>query len=147
MSENFQTKSGLSLLLLEETPDAKEFNALRELMNWRLMSEKATTTALNNSLYSCCVRHHSRLIGFARVIGDGAMYHYVQDVMIHPEFQGQGIGKVIMQRIEDWLNRVQQQGCTMALLAAEGKEGFYKKFGYQERPGLNTGAGMSKIPD
>lgn len=145
MSDNLQSKNGLCLSIDEDTPTATEFNHLRALVGWRLMTDDATQRALQNSLYCCSVRYHSQLIGFARVIGDGAMYYYVQDVMIHPQYQRQGIGYQLMQRVEQWLSSVQQSGGTVALLAAAGKEDFYQQFGYQPRPGVQMGAGMSKF--
>jgi Acetyltransferase (GNAT) family. len=44
------------------------------------------------------------IIGFGRVIGDGGIYLYIQDVIVLPEFQGQGIRKYIMNAIKDYLN-------------------------------------------
>lgn len=126
-------------------PSVAEFNALRGLVGWRLMSEQATKNALDGSLLCCCARNNSHLLGFGRIIGDGAMYYYLQDVMIHPEHQNKGIGKVIMQHLESWLTENMQSGATAALLAAHGKEGFYSTYGYSIRPGSNTGAGMSKF--
>ena len=46
-----------------------------------------------------------RAIGMGRVVGDGAMYSYVQDVVVAPEYQRRGIGtemlRVLIDRIPD----------------------------------------------
>ena len=128
-----------------ELPDAAQFNALREMIGWRCMTEVQTQSSLEQSLFAISVRHQHRLVGFARVIGDGVMYFYVQDVMVHPGFQNQGIGQRMMQMLESWLDKNTQQGSTVGLLSAEGKEGFYQRFGYQCRPAKGIGAGMSRF--
>lgn len=128
-----------------ESPSVKEFNSLREAVGWRLMSEKATQRSLYGSLFCCCVREQQKMVGFGRIIGDGAMYFYLQDVMIHPDHQGKGVGSSVMQHLEAWLADHLAPGGTAALLAATGKEGFYKRYGYQVRPDKDTGAGMSKF--
>lgn len=125
-------------------PSAKEFNNLREQVGWRLLGLDATELALYNSLVCCSARVKGEFVGFGRFVGDGVMYFYLQDVMIHPDFQNEGIGKQVMENLESWLEKHMQYGSTAALLAAENKEGFYKQFRYQLRPGPNMGAGMSK---
>lgn len=125
-------------------PSAEEFNHLRSLVGWRLMEAEATQTALSNSLVCCSARVNGDLVGFGRFIGDGVMYFYLQDVMIHPDFQSEGIGTRLMEELESWLAKQMRYGSTAGLLAAENKEGFYQQFNYQLRPGVNMGAGMSK---
>ena len=85
------------------------------------------------------------LMGFARGIGDGQMYFYVQDVMVHPSLQGQGPGRILLNRIEQWLAAQVQPGATVALMAAKGKEAFYQQYGYLVRDGATLGADMSKF--
>jgi ribosomal protein S18 acetylase RimI-like enzyme len=45
------------------------------------------------------------VIGFRRVIGDGGIYLYIQDVIVLLEFQRQGIGKCIMDAIMGYLKK------------------------------------------
>lgn len=40
-----------------------------------------------------------RLIGLIRVVGDGVYIAYIQDVLVHPDYQRQGIGKYLMQKM------------------------------------------------
>ena len=72
------------------------------------------------------VYHSGRLIGFGRAISDGAYQAAVYDCAVLPEFQGRGVGKIIMNRILAELSH-----CNLILYASPGKEGFYKKHGFR----------------
>lgn len=81
----------------------------------------------------------SRLIGFGRAISDGAYQAAVYDVAVVPEFQGRGIGTIIMQKILERLS-----GCNVILYAARGKEEFYRKLGMRK---MKTGMALFKNPE
>ena len=38
----------------------------------------------------------ARLIGLIRIVGDGASIVYIQDLLVHPDFQGKGIGSALL---------------------------------------------------
>jgi GNAT superfamily N-acetyltransferase len=40
-----------------------------------------------------------RVVGMGRLVGDGVKYFYVQDVAVIPEYQGQGVGKAIIDQL------------------------------------------------
>lgn len=101
--------------------------------------------SLENSLFHVTVRSKSQLIGMGRVIGDGVMFFYVQDVVVDPDFQNQGLGDALMQEIEQYLSLNAKAGSTIALLSAQGKELFYSRYGYIERSGFPLGKGMCKF--
>lgn len=60
----------------------------------------------------------------ARVIGDGGMTSYVQDVIVEPAHQGQGIGGQQMGRVMAYIGAHAVPGAVVGLMAAAGKEGF-----------------------
>ena len=71
------------------------------------------------------VYHADRLIGFGRAISDGAYQAAIYDCAVLPEFQGKGIGTIIMKNI---LPRISH--CNIILYASPGKEGFYQTHGF-----------------
>jgi ribosomal protein S18 acetylase RimI-like enzyme len=73
------------------------------------------------------VYHADRLIGFGRAISDGAYQAAIYDCAVLPEFQGKGIGKIILKSI---LSRI--SNCNVILYATPGKEGFYQKLGFRK---------------
>lgn len=50
-------------------------------------------TAFSNSLLVLGAYESHRLIGLLRAVGDGASVLYIQDLLVHPDFQRRGIGK------------------------------------------------------
>jgi len=66
------------------------------------------------------------LIGFGRAISDGYIQAAIYDVVVLPDFQGDGIGRQIIDKIVDSL-----PGCNFILYAAPGKEPFYQKLGFR----------------
>ncbi len=127
-------------------PGAEEFIALRAKIGWSTPSIQTTQHSIDNSLFWVCLRDQSQqLMAIARVIGDNAMYYYIQDVIVAPEYQGQGLGKRLMEQIENYLAQACQPGSTIGLLAAHGKEAFYQKFGYSLRDGKQLGLALCKF--
>lgn len=108
-----------------------------------MLEDWVVKKALKNDLYSVCVFDENNLIGIGRVIGDGGIYFYIQDVIVHPDYQGKGVGKTIMERIELFLRGKADNNSFIGLMAAEGVKDFYRGFGYEER--AENRPGMYKI--
>lgn len=131
------------LVFIEEAPSAAEYLDLRKTAGWGGFDPDAVAIGLSNSLYCISVRNNQKnLIGFGRVIGDGAMTFYIQDILVKKDLQSTGIGSQIMKRIMDYLSIKACDNAIVGLLSAKGKESFYKKFGFISRPNKDYGCGM-----
>ncbi len=128
-----------------EQPSVNSFIQLRKKIGWGDLKYEFAQASIENSLYHVSITHHSTLVAMGRVVGDGVMYFYIQDVIVAPEFQGNGLGTIIMEHIESYLAGSAVKGSTIGLLAAKGKEGFYKKFSYTERSGDPLGLALCKF--
>ncbi|WDD99923.1 GNAT family N-acetyltransferase [Thalassomonas actiniarum] len=127
------------------SPSVAEFAGLREKIGWGQTDKAMAATSLANSLFHVLLRDQDKLIAMGRVIGDGAMFFYIQDVIVDPDYQQQGLGHIIMKQIESYLLTAAKTGATVGLLAARGKEGFYRRYGYRDRCGETLGLGMCKF--
>jgi len=88
-------------------------------------------TVFTNSKFKCFVFDEGNLIGGGRALADGLDCSYLADVAVHPDYQGTGIGKKIIQNLID-----QSQGHKKIILYANpGTEGFYVKLGFKK---MNT---------
>ena len=68
-----------------------------------------------------------RLVGFARVITDGVYRATLWDVVVHPDYQGRGVGEELMNRI---LTHPVLSTVEKFWLNTRDKHGFYEKFGF-----------------
>ncbi len=121
-------------ITVERSPTPEEYQKLRESVGWGKLAPRAMGIGVDHSLYSVCVIHEGEMIGCGRVIGDGGIYFYIQDVIVSPAFQGKGVGKCIMDAIMGYLSNHAHPGAFVGLMAAKGSSKFYEKYGFTERP-------------
>ena len=88
---------------------------------------KVHKKAFENSYVTVFVYLDKRMIGFGRAISDGAYQAAIYDCAVVPDFQGKGIGRIIMKHI---LSKVSH--CNIILYASPGKEGFYQKHEFRK---------------
>jgi len=67
-------------------------------------------------------------VGFARVITDSTTFGYLADVFILPEFQGKGLGKLLIKTIMECPDF---QGFRSWSLATKDAHGLYAQFGFK----------------
>lgn len=70
-------------------------------------------------------------IGFARVLTDFTTFAYLADVFILPAYQGQGLGKWLVQSI---LAHPELQGLRRWTLYTKDAHGLYAQFGFLPEP-------------
>ena len=120
-----------------------EFQQMRATTGWAMLEDSVVERGLEKDLHSVCVSYNGKLIGIGRVIGDGAMYFYIQDIIVIPEYQKKGIGNLIMENIEDYIQKNTFNNSFIGLMAANGVKGFYNRYGFVER--TDNRPGMSKL--
>lgn len=135
------------LRIEENVLSAETFRNLYLSVGWESPSLEQIKIALSNSLRTFIVIEEERAIGMARLLGDYAMSYYIKDFAIHPEYQGKGIGRYLMESIDTSIRQELKEGWSVSLelISAKGQENFYKKFEFEERPCEWDGAGMFKM--
>lgn len=85
-------------------------------------------SAFENSLYLLGAYDNDQMIGFARVVGDGEHVVLVQDLIVKAEYQNNGIGSCLFDRV---MNKYQTVRLFMVVTDIEDKRNnaFYRKFG------------------
>ena len=121
------------MLIQYRSPTITEYTRLRGLVGWWETDENATDMALKNSLFSVVAIEHDTVIGFGRIIGDGGLYFYIQDLIIHPEFQTKGLGKSLIKELMGYIMTNAKSGAFIGLMAANGLEKYYDRFGFKAR--------------
>ena len=110
--------------------DSIDWNELSALYRIAPLGEKAPEdlrVVFANSRYKCFVSAHGRLIGAGRALADGVDCAYLCDVAVHPEHQGSGLGKAIIEKLKAFAAGHRK----IILYANPGKEGFYRKLGFR----------------
>ena len=90
--------------------------------------------AIRNSTYVVTARSSERLIGLARCISDDVSICYLQDILIHPKYQGQGIGRELLANCLERFAHVR-----MKILLTDDEERqkmFYESLGYRNTKDL-----------
>ena len=70
-----------------------------------------------------------RLIGFARATSDGIYRATIWDVVVHPDYQGAGLGRKLVQTV---LSHPQVSRVERLYLMTTNQQEFYKRIGFEE---------------
>lgn len=72
---------------------------------------EASQIGLKNSIHSVMIEFDGKIIGMGRIIGDGVCFCQIVDISILPEYQGRGLGKLIMKNLSDFINDKLPESC------------------------------------
>lgn len=124
--------------------DVETYLALRACVHWKILSKEQAEAALKNSIYIVTAYMGSSCVGMGRLVGDGAVICYVQDLIVLPQAQAQGIGSKVLTALKAYVEklRIEQTEMMFCLMSAKGREDFYKKHGFLARPTDQLGPGM-----
>lgn len=82
--------------------------------------------AIKNSDYVMSIWNNNELIGLISAISDGAINAFITYLLVKPEYQKQGLGKIMM---NDFCKKY--NGFGRRILSTElDKEQYYNKFGF-----------------
>lgn len=118
-------------------PDAAEVCALTVSVGWPDPAAHGLTLVQkvwDEAPATVAAHEGDTLVGVCRAMWDGGIMAFVRSVVVHPDYQGQGIGHALLQRLLGELERLGVE--HISLWATEGTEHFYEKFGFVSRTGV-----------
>ena len=123
-----------------------DYNYLRKSVEWAELESNQALEGINNSAYLISAVVNNKTVGVTRVVSDGGYIALIVDVIVSPDFQGNGIGKTMMRKAMDYIKSTVSNGriVLVNIMSAKGKESFYSQFGFEERPTEKLGAGMTQ---
>jgi GNAT superfamily N-acetyltransferase len=133
--------------IIQRSPTVTEHQILWESVGWGTVDIDMTERSISNSVYSVVAVFGGNVVGMGRIVGDGAMYFYIQDVAVSPKHQKKGIGKMIMEELLTYIkmNKLKNGIAFIGLFASQGSDRFYEHFGFKNHsPGMT---GMFSILD
>lgn len=107
---------------------AKALADLRQSVGWNRMERDLADPQLHNAFHLCCF-DGDRLIGYAAVVSNGVTDAYIQDLMVHPDYQQKGVGRQLMQLTFD---RLRTDGIYMVsvIYGDAALQKYYEDFGF-----------------
>lgn len=130
--------------LKENQLDVDTYLELRKSVNWKKITRLQAERALSASLFTVCAYENGIPVGMGRIVGDGVIIDYVQDLVVKPDFQLGGVGGKILERLISFVRdtKMKDTEIMLCLMCAKGREDFYKKFDFIARPTDTLGPGM-----
>jgi GNAT superfamily N-acetyltransferase len=91
--------------------------------------------AVHNATYVVSAWRGDQLIGLARTLSDDVSVFYLQDLLVHPDFQRQGIGKQLMEKCLERFRHVRMHVLVTDDEARQHQ--FYASMGYKNTANLH----------
>ena len=88
--------------LIDNILQAEDFIRLRIQAGFVEIPVEHARKALRNGLINVSAIYNGELVGMGRLVGDGAMYWYLQEIIILPQFQRKGIDTMIVNNLVDY---------------------------------------------
>ena len=102
------------------TPE--EYMTLRKRVGWMQFPLEEARNCVENAYMVICVRDDEKAIGVVRLLWDGGYVAFLSDVIVDPDYQGQGIGRTLVEavikRIKDGIAPEIERMMRMTGLAA-----------------------------
>ena len=116
-----------AVISLSDNIEQEEVLALYTANHWSSAEKPVQLlAALRNSHALVTARVSGTLVGIGNAISDGHLVAYFPHLLVHPDFQGQGIGRQMMQTL-----LAKYQGYHQLMLVADGQAlDFYRRLGF-----------------
>ena len=124
----------------------EEYMELRKKVGWMEFPMEEARACVENAYMVVCARDGERAAGLVRLLWDGGYVAFLSDLVVDPEYQGQGIGRTLLETVIRRIKDEMKPGykVKLTLNSSKGKEPFYVKFGFRERPNEDAGAAMDQ---
>ena len=129
----------MSVQLTHQIPTSEAYCALRKICGLSEKSLSAAEIGLQHAWHTVTLYDETRLVGMGRLIGDGATAFQIIDIAVHPDYQGHGYAKQIMQDLMQYIEKIKLPGTYVSLIADHPAEDLYAQFGFQLTEPLSRG--------
>ncbi|MCD8817746.1 GNAT family N-acetyltransferase [Mammaliicoccus sciuri] len=112
---------------IKRIPSNEDLQKLYLSVGWDVYvkNNEDMTVLLKNTCYFVTVWDNDQLVGLTRVISDDHSIAYVQDILIDPDYQGNGMGSNLLNMIKERFNHVRQ--VVLMTDTSEKTINFYEK--------------------
>jgi|SRR5690554_2173160 GNAT superfamily N-acetyltransferase len=112
---------------------ANEVNFIRASIGFRQIHPEQINSGLDGSIVIVAAHDHDKVVGMSRLIWDGGTVALIQDVLVIPEYQLQGIETEMITRIVAFLCTKLKPGfgIQVDVKAWNNQEQIYEALGFQ----------------
>lgn len=123
---------------------ASTYCSLRDACALSPRTLECAEIGLKNSLYCCSIVHlpSNQVIGMGRLVGDGGCFVNIYDIAVLPTHQKQGLGKIVMEKLMDWIKNNVPKGAFVGLYGHWNAQGLYEKYGFRQTGPYSVGMGV-----
>ncbi|WP_032122438.1 GNAT family N-acetyltransferase [Clostridium amazonitimonense] len=110
-----------------------EVPALRQAVGWE-GRDSDYPVLFEHCLFWAGLRDkNGNLIAFGYMVGPGIEHGYLEDVIVHPSYQGKGIGNALVKRL---MKEAEDRGISIVTVTLEeSNRSFYEECGFASCPG------------
>jgi GNAT superfamily N-acetyltransferase len=133
--------------IVERLPTPEEYLGLVRAVGWARGDQAdgdqtdRGARALAGARFGVVALDGGGAVGSGMVLGDGATFAYLKDIMVHPKWQARGLGTRIVAALLAALGRSEHDGMLVTLFTGQHLAEFYERFGFS---GPETLYGMSQ---
>ena len=121
-------------MIIKEYKDFNEDEILRlySAVGWTAYTKDMTALrhGFEHSLLVLAAYENDDLLGIVRAVGDGFTVVFIQDILVFPEKQRQGVGTALLKAVLEWYPDVRQIELTTD--DTEKTVAFYRSLGFRE---------------
>ncbi|HOQ27271.1 MAG TPA: GNAT family N-acetyltransferase [Armatimonadota bacterium] len=104
----------------------EDVNALNAAVGFRKRAPERVAGALAGCTAYVTVRDGGRLVGIGRLLSDGYLFGYINNMAVHPDYQGRGIGRRILEMLMEQARDLEQ-----VFLYTDTADEFYLRYGFE----------------
>lgn len=113
-----------------------DFISIRKALGWKTINYDQIKKALDNTMYKVSIIENDKVIAIGRLVGDYSCKGVLSDIIVLPEYQGFGIGKIVVTTLFEMVDKGLKSGDKFQIEATPtaGNREFYIKCGMKYKP-------------
>lgn len=119
----------------------KDFYEMRCSVSWKEATVDQLEKAIEKSMIVVGIYEDNKIAAMGRLVGDYTFKALLTDIIVKPEYQGNGYGKIIVSKILEIAKENIKIGEILCIegTPTKGNLEFYKKCGFKYTPEIQDG--------
>ena len=109
-----------------------DYKRIRKEVEWHFLRDFEIKQILNKSDIQVSIYDKDLCVGVGRCVTDNVNLFLICDVMVMKDYQGKGVGKLIVNSLIDKIKKINSSDKYIYVMSIKGKEGFYESLGFKK---------------